>query len=304
MTPTLIILNPWAGRGTAGSRRAELEHAFAAAGLRYELVTTHARGGATELAWQGIERGFEQIVAVGGDGTINEVVNGIKGAEAAGAARVPLGIVPLGTGSDFIKSLDGVAPNDLHGAVQRIARRRRRTVDLGRVQVADREARYFVNALGMGLDAQVAAEALKITQLKGIAVYFLAIIRALAHYRADPMTVHYEDRRLHRRLLFASVANGRCQGGGFWMTPEARIDDGELDLCIVNKLRLDQIIRYLPKLMDGAHTTLRQVTMGRARSVRVESSSPIPVATDGEVIATDARSVAVEVVPGGLEVLT
>ncbi len=303
MNKTLIVLNPWAGRGTAGQRRVELADALTQAGLPFEIVLTHARGGATELAWQGIERGYDPIVAVGGDGTINEVVNGIKGAELNQGQRARLGIIPLGTGSDFIKILDGVEPNDIAGGVRRLTAGHSRAIDLGRVQVGDGDARYFVNALGMGLDAQVAAESLKLTRLKGMAVYLVAIIRALANYRAHPMTVEYDDRRVHRRLLFASVANGRCQGAGFWMTPDALVDDGMLDLCLVDNLRLDQIIRYIPKLMEGTHTTLKQVTMGRARRINITCTAPVPVATDGEVLATGAHSVTVETLPAALEVL-
>jgi diacylglycerol kinase (ATP) len=303
MNKSLIILNPWAGRGTAGQRRGELEAALKQAAVPFDIVTTHARGGATELAWQGIEGGYDPIVAVGGDGTINEVVNGIKGAEAGTGRRAQLGIVPLGTGSDFIKTLDTIEPNDIPGAVQRLATGRTRAVDLGRVAVADGEERFFINALGMGLDAQVAAESLKLTRLKGMAVYLVAIIRALANYKAHPMTVEYDDRRVHRRLLFASVANGRCQGAGFWMTPDALVDDGLLDLCLVDNLRLDQIIRYIPKLMEGSHTQLKQVTMGRARRIHITCTAPLPIAADGEVLTTGAQGATVETLPAGLEVL-
>jgi diacylglycerol kinase (ATP) len=303
MDKTLIILNPWAGRGTAGQRRGDLEAAFTQAGVPFDLVATHARGGATELAWQGIERGYDPIVAVGGDGTINEVVNGIKGAEASLGRRAQLGIIPIGTGSDFVKTLDGVDANDITGGVRRIAGGAARDVDLGRVQLADGDARYFINAVGMGLDAQVAAESLKLTRLKGMAVYLVAIIRALANYRAHPMIVEYDEQRLQRRLLFASIANGRCQGAGFWLTPSALVDDGMLDLCLVDNLRLDQIIRYIPKLMEGTHTSLKQVTMGRARNIRIACSAPLPVATDGEVITVAARDITVETLPAALEVL-
>ena len=303
MDKTLIILNPWAGRGVAGQRRGDLEAALGQANVSFDLVTTHARGGATELAWQGIERGYDPIVAVGGDGTINEIVNGIKGAEASLGRRARLGIIPLGTGSDFIKTLDGVDANDIAGGVRRIAAGAPRAVDLGRVQVADGDTRYFINAVGMGLDAQVAAESLKLTRLKGMAVYLVAIIRALANYRAHPMTVEYDGQRLHRRLLFASIANGRCQGAGFWLTPTALVDDGVLDLCLVDNMRLDQIIRYIPRLMEGSHTSLKQVTMGRARSIRVACSAPVPVATDGEVISVAARDITVETLPAALDVL-
>jgi YegS/Rv2252/BmrU family lipid kinase len=300
---TLVILNPWAGRGTAGERRAELESAMQRARIPFEIVTTHARGGATELAWQGVEHGYERIVAVGGDGTINEVVNGIKGAEASSGRRAQLGIIPLGTGSDFIKALNGVYPNDIGGGVERLARGTVRAVDLGRAQVGDGPTRLFVNALGMGFDAQVAAESLKITRLKGIAVYFMAIIRALASYKAHPMTVEFDDRRVNKRLLFAAIGNGRAQGGGFLLTPDGRIDDGLLDLCLVDNLRLDEIIRYLPKVLEGTHTTLRQVTMGRARRVQITCSAPMPVQADGEILATDARQVTVELLPGALDVV-
>ena len=303
MDKTLIILNPWAGRGIAGQRRADLESALTQAGVPFELVTTHARGGATELAWQGAERGYDTIVAVGGDGTINEVVNGIKGAEASQGRRARLGIIPLGTGSDFIKALDGVDPNDIAAGVRRLTTARPRPIDLGRVQVADGETRFFINAVGMGLDAQVAAESLKLTHLKGMAVYLVAIIRALANYRAHPMQVVYDDQRVHRRLLFASIANGRCQGAGFWLTPSAQVDDGMLDLCLVDNLRLDEIIRYIPRLMEGSHTTLKQVTMGRARHITVSCAAPVPVATDGEVIATAAREIRIETLPAAIEVL-
>lgn len=300
---TLVILNPWAGRGTAGERRAELEAALSRARVPFEIVTTHAQGGATELAWQGVEQGYARLVAVGGDGTINEVVNGIKGAEAATGRRAQLGIIPLGTGSDFIKSLNSVYPNDIGGGVERLARGEVRAVDLGRAQVGDAAPRLFVNALGMGFDAQVAAESLKITRVKGIAVYLLAIIRALASYKAHPMTVEFDDRRVSKRLLFTAIGNGRAQGGGFLLTPDGRIDDGMLDLCLVDNLRLDEIIRYLPKVLEGTHTSLRVVTMGRARRIQITCSAPMPVQADGEILATDARAVTVDLLPGALDVI-
>ena len=303
MSRCTIILNPWAGKGAAGARRPALEQALTAAQIDYELLVTHARGGATELAWQAAVRGAETIVAVGGDGTINEIVNGIKGAEQENGQRARLAIVPIGTGSDFVRVLAGVEAGDVVGAVARIVAGRTQVVDLGHVSVVGYEPRFFINGLGMGLDAQVAVEASQITSVSGMAVYFLAIIRALAKYRANPMTVQYDQEKLRRRLLFASVANGRFQGGGFMLTPNADIADGLLDLCLIENLRLDQIIRYLPRLIEGTHVTLKQATMGRARQVHVESATPIPVATDGEVIATNAREITVDVAAAALDVV-
>lgn len=303
---TCIILNPWAGRGLAGQRRAELEDALRRAEVEFTLLATHARGGATELTFQAIARGAEAVVAVGGDGTINEVVNGIVGSQGRGIGDAALGVVPLGTGSDFVKALDGVEPNDLASAVRRIAAGQTRSIDVGAVTVeagAQELQRYFINGLGAGIDAQVAAESQKLTNLRGLAVYLVAVLRALASYKAPLFTVRYDDYEVRRRLMFATVANGRCQGGGFWLTPEAQLDDGLLDLCIVNKLRLDQSIRYIPRALEGSHTREAWVTMGRARTVEISALGTIPVATDGEVVATHARRLSVQILPGAVRLL-
>jgi YegS/Rv2252/BmrU family lipid kinase len=303
---TCVILNPWAGRGAAGQRRPDLEAALREQGVDFTLLTTHARGGATELTYQAIGQGYECVVAVGGDGTINEVVNGIIGSREAGGHGAALAIVPLGTGSDFVKALNTVEPNDVWGAARRIAAGQVRSVDAGMVTVeagAQTIRRAFVNGLGMGIDAQVAVESNNLPNLRGFAVYLVAVMRALATYKAHVMSVKFDDYEVRRRLLFASVANGQVQGGGFRMTPDAIINDGLLDLCIVDKMRLDEIVRHFTRLIEGTHTTLRQVTMGRARHIEVSSNGPIPVATDGEVIATDARHVVVDVLPGAVQLV-
>lgn len=303
---TCVILNPMAGRGAAGQRRGDLEAALRTAGLDYTLMLTHARGGAIELGYQAIERGFECVAAVGGDGTINEVANAVLGAKERGLGDAALGIVPLGTGSDFIKVLDGFEPNDLFSAARRLAQGHTRLVDAGLITVeSDMQElrRYFINGLGAGIDAQVAVEVGRITWLTGLAAYIVASLRALSSYRPAPMTVRYDDHELRRRLYFATVANGRYQGGGFLLTPSAEIDDGVLDLCAVQSLRPDQVIRYYPKLFDGSHVGLREVTMATARQIEISSSATFPVATDGEVVATDARRVLVETLPSALRLV-
>ncbi len=303
MTVT-VILNPAAGRGLAGRRRSALEAELRRHQIEFEILTTHARGGATELAIQAINRGTTQLVAVGGDGTINEVVNGII--DSRRNRQVTLSIVPLGTGSDFVKSLPGMRPNDLVGAVQRLVNNHAQAIDVGRIRVeAGRLTlnRCFINGLGMGLDAAVAVESLKIKRLRGFAVYLLAVFKALATYHPGPMTVRYDGQRISRQLFFASVGNGRCQGGGFWMTPDARLDDGLLDLCIVDTMPIPRALRKIPLLIRGVHTGEPEVTMARARRIEVTCPTPIPVATDGEVVATAAQRVEVEVLPKAINLV-
>lgn len=303
---TCVILNPAAGRGAAGERRGELEDALRAAGVQYDLVATHARGGATELASQAVERGYQAVVAVGGDGTINEVVNGLVASAQAGIGEAALGIVPLGTGSDFVKVLEGFSGGDLGAAVRRIAVGTTRHIDAAQITVeagGQELRRVFINGLGAGIDAQVAVEVSKVTWTTGLAAYLVASLRALAAYKTSLMTVRYDGKELRKKLYFSTVANGRWQGGGFLLTPAASIDDGALDLCIVPSLRLDQVIRYFPKLIDGTHIELKIVTMAQAKQIEISSPTPFPVATDGEVVATDATRVAVEILPGALRLL-
>ncbi|PDW00829.1 diacylglycerol/lipid kinase family protein [Candidatus Viridilinea mediisalina] len=301
-----IILNPAAGRGAAGRRRQALESLLRAAGLDYTLVTTHARGGATELTYQALQQGATCVVAVGGDGTINEVVNGLLGGRQQGLGAATLGIVPLGTGSDFAKVLPGAKVGDLASAVQGFVKGATRPVDLGVVRFKagnQQSSRAFINGLGAGLDALVAVEVAKLRWLTGLPAYIAASLRALAIYRPATMRVAYAGHELHEPLLFATVGNGRYQGGGFQMTPTGKIDDGLLDLCAVKQLPLSQIVRYYPKLIVGSHIKLPVVTTAQIRKLTMSSTQPFPVATDGEVVATDATHVQVEVLAGAVELV-
>jgi diacylglycerol kinase family enzyme len=246
---------------------------------------------------------------VGGDGSINEIANALLQHAAHNqlpCAQAALGIVPVGTGSDFIKSLEGFAPDDIHASVARLATGHTRRIDAGRVQaVSDmgEQTHFFINNLALGIDASVAAESQRIPYLTGTASYMAGAVRALLRHRIQPMTVCFGDTELRRSFLLATVANGRCQGGGFWLTPDALLDDGLLDLCLVDRLRPDQIVRYLPRALFGTHTNLPRVHMARASHVTVEYIRPALVVTDGEVIATTARRLTVDALSAALVLL-
>lgn len=300
---TTIILNPWAGRGKAGRRQAELEAALNAAGVVYTLVRTEHRGHATELARAAVIAGSDTVIAIGGDGTLNETVNGIVEGNAASGRRAAFGVIPLGTGSDFVKVLEDVEPDDIAGGIRRIQQQRRRPIDLGLVEVPGQVKRYLLNAVGAGFDAQAAAEALKITWVTGWPVYYLAIFRALMNYKAFPMKISFRDETVERRMMFATIANGRCQGAGFWLTPDAHIDDGQLDICMVDMLGIAKVLQYIPLIQKGIHTTLREVRMERVPQIHITCEHDLPVAIDGEVVSTIARDITVTTCPGIVDLL-
>lgn len=306
MDKLAVILNPWAGRGLAGRQRAKLERALQAAALPFHLLTTDRAGGATALATEALAHGYRPIAVVGGDGTLNEVASAILHHQAQCGEQVPLGIVPVGTGSDFIKSLPGFAPNDIPAAVARLAGGRTWPIDAGRICVStgsQQHSHYFINNLALGIDAHVAAETQQLTRLKGLAAYLVGALRALARYQPQPVTLRFGTTELVQSFLLATVANGRCQGGGFWLTPDAQLDDGQFDLCLVAPLRPTAIIRYLPLAMRGKHTTLPRVHMATASQVDIAYTRPALVVTDGEVIATVAQRVQVELLPQTLAVI-
>jgi len=303
MSKTTIILNPWAGRGKAGRRQAALEEALRAAGISYTLLLTNARGHATQLAREAVQQGSDVVIAIGGDGTLNETVNGVVEGNALTGRRAAFGVIPLGTGSDFVKVLENVAADDIEGGIRRILENKRRPIDLGLVEVPGQVKRYLLNAVGVGFDAQAAAEALKFKRLTGWAVYYLAILKALLNYKAFPMKIHFRDEVVERRMMFATIANGRCQGAGFWLTPDAHIDDGQLDICMVDMLGIVKVLQYIPLIQKAAHTHLPEVRMERIPLIHITCDNDLPVAIDGEVVSETARDITVTACPGIIDLL-
>jgi len=288
----LIILNPAANRGRAAHGRAAIASAFRAHDLPFDLVMTERKGHAQQLATQaaGSDR-YSAVVAAGGDGTINEIVNGLLGSD------LPLGFVPLGTGNDWVKMWN-LPPDQPFAAAERLRHATVRTVDVGCVN-----GRAFLNGVGCGLDAQIAIEAAYSKRLSGLAVYAAALLRALVRYRAPRMHVAWHGNVLHKRLLLAAIGNGRVIGGGFRLTPHAMVDDGLLDLCLVDALRLDEIVRHVGKVLYGTHTHLQQVHMARASSITITSPEPLPVHADGEVLGAAVHEVEITIKPAALRVL-
>jgi len=287
-----IVFNPNAGRGRALRDEGHLSAALRHHGLQYVLVRTARGGHARALAADAAQSGrYSAVVAAGGDGTINEVVNGLLGSDVA------LGVVPLGTGNDFCKILD-LKPSRPDQAVRRLVEGAALPVDVG---VAN--GRAFINGLGCGLEAQTTVEALRLTRLRGFAVYVLALLRALRSYRAPVMRVRLDGETVEYPMLAVSAGNGRCVGGGFWITPAAEIDDGRLDVCLIRDMPLHDIVRHLPKLLNGTHVGIPQVRMARVTDLVIESTAPVPVHVDGELLGTDLTRVEVTTLPGALRLI-
>lgn len=283
-----IIANPAAARGRAGEVAGRLRRALASAdsSVDIEWVDTTHRGHAVALAREAAQAGFDTVVAMGGDGTAHEVVNGLMQVDAA--ARPALAIVPIGSGNDFV--LGAGLQRDPLSALQRATQGGKagaRRLDLGLVRDNRNRSEYFINVIGIGLDASVAHHSQQIRLLRGFVMYFVALMRTLTNnYGAVPMDVQIDGGQpVSQPVLILAVANGTREGGGFNITPKADPGDGQLDLAMIGPVSRLRLLRIIPDVMAGTHERYPEISMNRVRHVRIRSSQPLLSHFDGEMFA-------------------
>jgi YegS/Rv2252/BmrU family lipid kinase len=271
-----VIINPVAGGGhgrTVGSR---VVNELRARNIVPTVLETRVPGEATTFA-RGVDAGT--VLAIGGDGTINEVVNGIR-------PGVRFGVIPAGSGNDFIKAV-GI-PKNPQQALDIALDGKIRQVDVGRY-LSEGVERQFVNGIGIGFDAAVAVKKSTIPFLGGTLVYVAAVFGTLGRFKAPSVTMTGDGISIERKLLLIAIGNGPCAGGGFYLTPQADASDGLLDVCCIDDVSVATILRLFPLVLFGKHTAKPQVAMYRAAELTVQCSLPVPVHADGEIIGTDVR---------------
>src|SRR5579884_56309 len=278
----VVILNPASGRGRGARRRAELEHHLRQSAERrpdtpcWEIVETAGPGHAADLAAEAAANGADLVVAVGGDGTCRDVAAGLLGTPAR------LGLIPLGTGNDLARALglDG----SLERAVETLFTGRPKPLDVGRAQ-----GRPFLVAGGCGFDAVVAARVNRgYPILRGTAAYIAAVVECLGAFQPAVLRLTLDGQPLEARAMLCPVANAPSYGGGMRIAPEARLDDGWLDVCIVGDVGRGDFLRTFPRVFRGTHVSHPKVTLLRAKRIVVESDPPLPVNVDGDVMGTTA----------------
>ncbi len=300
MEPVKVILNPAAGRGYGARIEPTIRRQLEARGFGFDLVRTQGPGHATQLAREAVHDGYQTVVAAGGDGTTNEVVNGLMEA-ANGEVTRALGIIPVGSGSDFSFAVN--VPADIEGACVHLANGNTRIVDVGVVTLPGQPPRYFDNTVGIGFDAIVTLEALKVKRLRGLALYLPVVLKVVFLYDKAPwIDIHYDDHHVRLPAMMIVIANGPREGGGFQVAPDARPDDGFFDLCITHEVSRLGMLRLIPHFMQGTHVHREPVTMARARRVSIAASSELIVHMDGEVLSTSARQLEAEIIPARLSV--
>ena len=288
----------------------EIEAAFRRHNVPCEIAATSAPGEAVSLARRARLDGYTIVVAAGGDGTVHEVVNGLAEATPEEETVQGLAVLQTGSGNDFSDMVG--AAQEIDTAVHAIREGNTRRVDLGLVEAFDGRntlRRYFDNNLGIGFEAQVTLESRKIKRLRGFLIYLWATLRALRSYDQPHFEISWIDgagneHNAAKEMLLVSIGNSRRVGGGFYLTPDAVMDDGLLDLAFADALSQLGILTLLPKAMTrtGLHGQ-KSVSFDRLRYAAIAVRQPVPVHTDGEILSGKVERLTVEVQPGRLQVI-
>ena len=286
---TCIIVNPTAGAGRAGRRIASLRPLLRANWRDIDWVESRSADHVQELAAGAAAAGYDRVLVAGGDGTVHFAANGVAGTKTA------LGILPVGTGNDIAASVG--MPRDPGAAARMLFSEAVHEVDVG--QVGDR---IYCCVLGIGMDTQALHVINGSRMRRGRFLYTWAALRTLFTYQPRRMTIATGQCSFEGDVLFAAITNTRTYAGGIPISPNARVDDGRLDLCIIPSMGLMGALEGFGRAMSGNHVSMRRVAYSQESLVTVTAQEPIPITLDGEL--TDLRTdITVKVLPRALRVL-
>lgn len=288
----VLLVNPAAGSGRGGRLGAHAARLLESEGLPVEIVLSRGPGHLAEAAAAEAARGRARVIALGGDGTLSEVARGLL--EVPGAPTM-LGIVPLGTGNDYIKSA-GLPRHWRTACAALAAGCRPRRVDAGRVN-----GRWFINAVGLGFDAAIAHATARYKWLPGPLGYAAGLLDALRAGIGRPMcTLRWDGGEDRRAVTLVAACNGQYAGGLFRLAPEARLDDGRLDLVWADALGRLEVLRHAPRVIRGTHAGLPIAHQASSARLEVHSDRPLPAQADGELLGLEIDRLDIELAPGVL----
>jgi diacylglycerol kinase (ATP) len=298
-----VILNPVADMGHAWKIANDLRPIIAEYGnadWSGTVYPTHA----TELARQAGEQRYDMVIAMGGDGTVHEVVNGLM--QVPANQRPLLGVVPVGSGNDFAHAI-GVPLQSDH-ALAHALKGEPSSIDLGLMTDENGRREYFDNTLGIGFDAVVTIRSHKLPLVRGFIMYLTAVIQTIL-LNHDPAHVQIETDRetLEDYVLMTTLCNGGREGGGFMLSPDSQMNDGILEYVIVRKVSRPMMFRLVPEFMNGTHPRFtKQIRMGSCKKFVMSADRPLYIHADGEIFTSfgsNLRKVTFEVLPNVLKVV-
>lgn len=291
-----VILNPHAGSGRGAKDRIEILKRLDKAGFDYKLKVSEFPKHTIQLTTEAIARGFRNLIVAGGDGTLNEAVNGIFSQTVCPPEQIFIGMIPVGTGNDWIKTF-GI-PNNYKDAVKIIKQGKTMRQDVGQIQFNESDLAktcYFANMAGFGFDAMVASKTnrLKDKGRKGISLYLQALGSSFLNYQTAKTCVKIDGQEFNELIFSVSIGIGKFNGGGMKQAPGAIPDNGHFQVTIIRKIGLFGILRNLPGLYSGEFVKDPRVSTHEALNISISSAHQIAGEADGEILGDNKFEIAI-----------
>lgn len=300
----LVVVNPNAGQRKGSKDWEKINSLLTAYGIATEVKFTEGKRHATEIVAQAITGEFRNFIAVGGDGTMNEIVNGVLGQNNIPSHQITIAMIPVGTGNDWGRMF-GI-PNDYEGAIKLIKEKSTCLSDAGVATYTTppgSEKRYFINIAGLGFDAEVVRKtnAQKDKGRNSKAIYFYNLLGSLLFYRNTTTTVTVDGKEFTNKVFTISVGIGKFSGGGMRQTPEARYDDGLFDMTVIKGMWKGKIIMSLMKLYDGTILDHPRIDGYKGKNILITSQPPVNLEADGESLGSTPLEL--NIIPGAVNVV-
>ncbi len=298
-----IIVNPMAGKGHAAKAVPDVKKLLEEYQLAYDLIYTERPWHASELTKLAAKEKVDVVVAMGGDGTANEVLNGLMEAKKMHDHCPVMGVICVGRGNDF--GYGANIPHGLEAGCKVLAEGFKKKIDVGHVSVDGQEGRYFGNGIGIGFDAVVGFEAAKMKYLSGFLGYAVAAFKVLfLYYKAPTVEIEFNNHKLIQPSLMLSVMNGRRMGGGFYMAPTSLPNDGLFDLCIAGEAGHLRVLSLIFHFMKGTQVGKKCIQMEQASRLTVTALKGIlPAHADGETLCVEGKHLELTLHHDQIEVL-
>jgi diacylglycerol kinase (ATP) len=298
----VFVVNPASANGSTGRHWPQIARRAAENGLAGDALVSTRPGEISELTARAVSAGARKVVVVGGDGTVNEAVDGL--ARSGAGAQVDLAVLPRGTGRDFARSLGIPANLDLAIAVARAGAVR--VIDAGLAcytcENGSADESRFALFAGAGISGAIARRANASSKAAGGRVSFIwATLAVFSGWKSTEMKIAVDDDRREGRMFEVLATIGQYAAGGMWVTPGAALDDGLFDVLLIGDVTKADFVRTFPKIYRGRHLAHPKIELLRGKTVRVEAASPLPIALDGEQPGTTPATF--EIVPRAVRVL-
>jgi diacylglycerol kinase (ATP) len=297
---TKLIVNPVAGAGKSINKWPEIKELLKSLEYDFDYSITEFRGHAIELAKSAANSGYKTIVSVGGDGTINEIVNGIY--QSGNINDVILGIISTGTGADYIRTI-GISRNHLE-ACKRLVTPNIIKVDMGKVGYVKKGqniSRLFINFAGMGFDAEIVkATTIKYKAMGSFVAYLMGLFTTLINYKNKSVIIKIDGNQEYMKICTVIVGQGKYGGGGMMTTPNADVSDGLFDVLIIGNLDKYDLLLSLPKIYKGTHLTHPKVALIKAKTIELYPDVTMSIQADGEILGDSP--VSFQIVPSILNI--